>query len=87
MENQVKLSQEELEKLLNIKKEIDARQFELGRVEIIKSEILASVFEFNNQLNDVKKELSDKYGDCEIDLSDGTIKEKVSEESDIPVAE
>ena len=59
MENQIKLNQEELEKVVSIKKEIDARQFELGRIEILKSEIINGVFEFNNQLNDVKKELTE----------------------------
>lgn len=76
MENQVKLNKEELEKVVSIKKEIDARQFELGRIEILKSEIISGIFEFNNQLNEVKKELSEKYGDCEIDLSTGVILEK-----------
>lgn len=81
MENQVKLTQEELEKVVTIKKEIDARQFELGRIEILKSEIIAGVYEFDKQLNEVKKELSDKYGDCEINLSTGEITKKEQEET------
>ena len=86
MENQVKLTQEELEKVVTIKKEIDARQFELGRIEILKSEIISGaksqVVKFENkQLNEVKKELSDKYGDCEINLSTGEITKKEQEET------
>lgn len=81
MENQVKLTQEELEKVVTIKKEIDARQFELGRIEILKSEIISGVYEFDKQLNEVKKELSDKYGDCKINLSTGEINKKEQEET------
>lgn len=81
MEGQVKLTQEELEKVLNIKKEIDARQFELGRIEILKSEIIAGVYEFDKQLNEIKSELSEKYGDCEINLATGEITKKEQEET------
>lgn len=76
MESQVKLTQEELEKVVEIKKEIDARQFELGRIEILKSEIIAGIYEFDKQLNEVKLELLEKYGDCEINISTGEITKK-----------
>ena len=76
MENQIKLNQEELEKLVGIKKEIDARQFELGRIELLKSEVITDFYEFNKQLNNVRVELSDKYGDCEINLATGEVTKK-----------
>lgn len=80
MENQIKLTQEELEKVVGIKKEIDGRQFELGRIELLKSEIIDGVYEFNKQLNEVRVELSEKYGDCEINLATGEITKKEEQE-------
>ena len=80
MENQVKLTQGELEKVVTIKKEIDARQFELGRIELLKSEIISSAYEFDRQLSEIKSGLSEKYGDCEINLATGEITKKEKQE-------
>lgn len=75
MENQVKkLSTEELEKIINVRKEIEVRQLKIGELEFIKTNIVLEMNKFNEEFSSIQKELSEKYGNVEIDLSSGEIK-------------
>lgn len=75
MENQVKkLSTEELEKIINVRKEIEVRQLKIGELEFIKTNIVLEINKFNEEFSSIQKELSEKYGNVEIDLSSGEIK-------------
>lgn len=75
-----KLSKEQLEKLNSIKKEIELRQLELGRIEVIKTDIISSVYDFNKQFEELKEEIFKEHGDCEINLETGEITKKEVEE-------
>lgn len=76
MENQVKkLSAEELEKIINVRKEIEIRQLKIGELEFIKTNIVLEINQLNEEFKSIQKELSEKYGNVEIDLSSGEIKQ------------
>lgn len=76
MENQVKkLSAEELEKIINIKKEVDLRQLKVGELEFLKTNLILEINKINEEFIKIQNELSEKYGNIEIDLSSGEIKQ------------
>ena len=75
MENAVKkLTSEELERIVNIKKEIEIRQNKIGEIEFFKSQIILEIVKYNDYFSNFQKELFEKYGNVEIDLSTGEIK-------------
>lgn len=76
MENQVKkLTSEELEKIINIKKEVDLKQLKVGELEFLKTNLILEINKINEEFIKIQNELSEKYGNIEIDLSSGEIKQ------------
>ena len=76
MENQVKkLNSDELEKIINIKKEVDLRQLKVGELEFLKTNLILEINKINEEFIKIQNELSEKYGNIEIDLSSGEIKQ------------
>lgn len=76
MESQVKkLNSDELEKIINIKKEVDLRQLKVGELEFLKTNLILEINKINEEFIKIQNELSEKYGNIEIDLSSGEIKQ------------
>lgn len=76
MENQVKkLNSDELEKIINIKKEVELRQLKVGELEFLKTNLILEINKINEEFIKIQNELSEKYGNVEIDLSSGEIKQ------------
>jgi len=75
----LKLTDDQLEKLTSLRKEIELRQLELGRLEVLKTEIISGIYEFNKQFEELKNEILSEHGDCEVDLNTGIITKKEPE--------
>jgi predicted nucleic acid-binding Zn-ribbon protein len=74
-----KIKQEELEKVISIKKELDALVSEIGVVETQKHALLHKVAEVNESLAKEKKVLEEAYGKISIDLETGEYTEITEE--------
>ncbi len=74
-----KIKQEELEKVVYIKKELDALVSEIGVVETQKHALLHKVAEVNESLAEEKKVLEEAYGKISIDLETGEYTEITEE--------
>jgi predicted nucleic acid-binding Zn-ribbon protein len=74
-----KIKQEELEKVVSIKKELDGLVSEIGVVETQKHALLHKVAEVNESLAKEKKLLEDAYGKISIDLETGEYTEITEE--------
>jgi len=74
-----KIKQEELEKVVSIKKELDALVSEIGVVETQKHALLHKVAEVNESLAKEKKVLEETYGKISIDLETGEYTEITEE--------
>ena len=74
-----KIKQEELEKVVSIKKELDGLVSEIGVVETQKHALLHKVAEVNESLTKEKKVLEEAYGKISIDLETGEYTEITEE--------
>jgi|TARA_Y100000289_G_scaffold61694_1_gene70010 archaellum component FlaF (FlaF/FlaG flagellin family) len=75
-----KIKKAELEKLQNAVSKINELKLELGNIEAAKHRILHNVAEAeNNDLGAVRKELEEKYGQVNINITDGVITEREDE--------
>jgi len=74
-----KIKQEELEKVVSIKKELDGLVSEIGVVETQKHALLHKVAEVNESLAKEKKLLEEAYGKISIDLETGEYTEITEE--------
>jgi predicted nucleic acid-binding Zn-ribbon protein len=74
-----KIKQEELEKVVSIKKELDGLVSEIGVVETQKHALLHKVAEVNESLAKEKKVLEEAYGKISIDLETGEYTEITEE--------
>tara|TARA_R100001509_G_C4749101_1_gene175733 strand:- start:64 stop:315 length:252 start_codon:yes stop_codon:yes gene_type:complete len=75
-----KIKKAELEKLQAVVSKINELKLELGNIEASKHRILHNVAEMeNNDLGEVRKELEEKYGQVNINITDGTITEREDE--------
>jgi len=74
-----KIKQEELEKVVSIKKKLDGLVSEIGVVETQKHALLHKVAEVNESLAKEKKLLEDAYGKISIDLETGEYTEITEE--------
>ncbi len=75
-----KITKEELAKVKELKGKLTGVQLEIGRYELLKSDMLQSFTTIVNQIEEAKLELSKKYGDVNINLEDGTYEEIKKEE-------
>jgi len=79
MSKEQKITKKELEKVKEQQGRIQTVIFDLGSLEAKKFEISVALKEYNDALNETKKELEDKYGQVNINLKDGTYEEIVPE--------
>jgi hypothetical protein len=76
-----KLEEKELERVVELKKNGERLQFEVGAIEFQKKLLLDQLLVVAKENEEFSKELFDKYGDCVIDIATGEIKEKEQEET------
>ena len=79
MSKEQKITEKELKTVTDQQGKIQAVVYDLGALEAKKFEISVALKEFNDALNETKKELEDKYGQVNINLKDGTYEEIVPE--------
>ena len=79
MSKEQKITKKELEKVKEQQGRIQTVIFDLGSLEAKKFEISVALKEYNDALNETKKELEEKYGQVNINLKDGTYEEIVPE--------
>ena len=70
-----KITQEELEKVSSLKNKQDQAVFQIGVLESQKHSALHSLAEINQEVENNKKALEEKYGQVSINLQDGTYEE------------
>lgn len=66
-----KITKEELEILQDISNKMNGIQMELGRNELIKSELVAAFTNANKELSELRTGLNSKYGDINVNLQTG----------------
>jgi len=81
MSKEQKITEKELKTVTDQQGKIQAVVYDLGALEAKKFEISVALKEFNDALNETKKELEEKYGQVNINLKDGTYEEIVEEVS------
>ena len=79
MSKEQKITEKELKTITEQQGKIQTVIFDLGSLEAKKFEISVALKEYNDALNETKKELEDKYGQVNINLKDGTYEEIVPE--------
>jgi len=72
MSKDQKITDKELETIKEQQKKIQTVVYDLGALEAKKFEISGALKEFNEALNETKKELEEKYGQVNINLEDGS---------------
>lgn len=75
-----KLEEKELQRVIELKSNVEKLQFEVGAIEFQKKLLLDQLLVVAKENEEFSKELFDKYGDCVIDIATGEIKEKEVEE-------
>jgi hypothetical protein len=70
-----KITKEELEKVSTLKNRQDQAVFQVGVLESQKHSALHSLAEINQEVENNKKALEEKYGQVSINLQDGTYEE------------
>lgn len=66
-----KITKEELELLQGISNKMNGIQMELGKNELIKSELVAAFTSTSKELGELRTGLNSKYGDININLQTG----------------
>ena len=79
MSKEQKITEKELKTITEQQGKIQTVIFDLGSLEAKKFEISVALKEYNDALNETKKELEEKYGQVNINLKDGTYEEIVPE--------
>ena len=70
-----KITSKELKKVTAQQQELNEVLTNIGVLETQKHGLLHKIAELNKDINEVKKELEDKYGQININLEDGTYTE------------
>jgi len=68
-----KVTAEQLEKLQQVVNNINAIQFEVGKIEAQKHSYLHKLAELQDNIGKLQEELHKEYGTFDVDLKDGTI--------------
>ena len=79
MSKEQKITEKELKTVTDQQGKIQAVVYDLGALEAKKFEISGALKEYNDALNETKKELEEKYGQVNIDLTNGTYEDIVPE--------
>jgi|TARA_Y100000015_G_C2357184_1_gene73484 F0F1-type ATP synthase epsilon subunit len=75
-----KIEEQELETVKEQTGKLQQCVLDLGSLEVKKAEVMTAYSEFLKELDVTKKELEEKYGQVNINLSDGTYEEIKEEE-------
>ncbi len=70
-----KITKEELDLLVSLKNKQDQAVYQIGVVESQKHAMLHALSEVNNEIEENKKVLEEKYGQVSINLEDGSFTE------------
>ena len=79
MSKDSKITDKELKTIKEQQQKIQTVVYDLGALEAKKFEISVALKDFNDALNETKKELEEKYGQVNINLQDGSYEEIVPE--------
>ncbi len=75
-----KIKKEELESIVSKQNEVTSIMNNIGLLEAKKHEFLHSFAQINGELEDIKKDLEESYGQINIDLKTGEYTEVVKED-------
>ena len=75
-----KITDEQLREIQSVIGGIQAAQADLGSIETRKHGILHNIMQLQNMANSIQDKLKEEYGDVDINVADGTIKEKSDEQ-------
>ena len=76
-----KITDEQLKEIQSVVRAIQSAQTDLGSIETKKHNILHEIMQLQNMANGIQEKLKEEYGDVDISIADGTIKEKVDEQA------
>ena len=77
------ISDEQLTKLQNIVQAINKLKMDIGQVEAQKHNMLHTLTQGNEQLNEMQSEIKDEYGEnIDVNINDGSIRYQEDEPSD-----
>ena len=77
------ISGEQLTKLQNVVQAINKLKMDIGQVEAQKHNMLHTLTQGNEQLNEIQSEIKDEYGEnIDVNINDGSIRYKEDEPSD-----
>ena len=70
------ISKDQLEKVQNIVSAVNKLHADIGKIEAQKHNLLHTLAQGNDQLNEVQEEIRKEYGEVNINIQDGTIEYK-----------
>ena len=68
-----KITNEELNKIQSIIKDINQAQLEIGSLEVKKNQLIRYVDNFHNQMALLRDDIEKTYGTSDVNIKDGTI--------------
>ncbi len=70
------ISKDQLERVQNIVSAVNKLHADIGKIEAQKHNLLHTLAQGNDQLNEVQGEIREEYGEVNINIQDGTIEYK-----------
>tara|TARA_R110002167_G_scaffold167610_1_gene364882 strand:+ start:114 stop:389 length:276 start_codon:yes stop_codon:yes gene_type:complete len=70
------ISKDQLERVQNIVSAVNKLHADIGKIEAQKHNLLHTLAQGNDQLNEVQEEIRKEYGEVNINIQDGTIEYK-----------
>jgi len=70
------ISKDQLERVQNIVGAVNKLHADIGKIEAQKHNLLHTLAQGNDQLNEVQEEIRKEYGEVNINIQDGTIEYK-----------
>ncbi len=70
------ISKDQLERVQNIVSAVNKLHADIGKIEAQKHNLLHTLAQGNEQLNEVQEEIRKEYGEVNINIQDGTIEYK-----------
>ena len=70
------ISKDQLERVQNIVSAVNKLHADIGRIEAQKHNLLHTLAQGNDQLNEVQEEIRKEYGEVNINIQDGAIEYK-----------
>ena len=75
-----KITDEQLKEIQSVIRAIQNAQTDLGSIETQKHNILHEIMQLQKMANSIQEKLKEEYGDVDINIADGTIKDKSNEQ-------